>query len=115
MTVSGKSAITASTGVSAIGRAYLRVEKPSETQGSAHNRRRGDSKDARARLHDRRRSPSQNDTMADASFWNGPRLRAPFVAQVIGQVTGENAPDPRSALASYAQIEPSHLFFDRTV
>jgi hypothetical protein len=115
MTVSRTFAIVPSAGVSAYSAARARVEKPSETQQSRHDRRRDDAKDARARLHDRRRPSSQNGTRDDASFWNGPRLRAPFVAQVIGQVTGESAPDARSALASYAQVEPLHLFFDRSV
>jgi hypothetical protein len=115
MTVSGRYAIVASAGVSAVRAPVLRVEKPNETQGSGSNRRRGDAKDPRDGLRDRRRKSSQNGTPNDASFWDGPRLRAPFVAQIIGQVIGDNAPDARSALASYAQIEPNHLFFDRSV
>jgi hypothetical protein len=115
MTVSGRFAIVASAGVSAVNAPTLRVEKPSKTQGSSHNRQRDDAKDSRALVHDRRCQSSQNGTRDDASFWNGPRLRAPFVAQVIGQVIGENAPDSRSALASYTQIKPFNLFFDRSV
>jgi hypothetical protein len=115
MTVSRTFAIVPSAGVSAYGAVRAHVEKPNKTHQPRHDRRRDDAKDARARVHDHRRSSSQNGTRDDAPFWNGPRLRAPFVAQIIGQLTGENAPDARSALASYAQIEPPHAFFDRSV
>jgi hypothetical protein len=30
-------------------------------------------------------------------------------------MSGQDAPDVRSALTSYAHIEPLHLFFDRSV
>ena len=115
MTVSGRYAIVPSAGVSGFGAARARVEKPNKTNDSRHDRRNADAKDARIGLRDRRRDSSRNGTNDDAPFWNGPRLRAPFVAQIIGQVTGETAPDARSALASYAQVEPTHFFIDRSV
>ena len=37
-----------------------------------------------------------------ASPWNGPRLTAPFVAQVLGQVLIPKTPDTDSARAAYA-------------
>jgi len=45
---------------------------------------------------------SRNDTVFDVSFWNGPRLGAAFVAQVLGQVI--EAPSEgqrRAALSAY--------------
>ena len=114
MTVSGGFAIERSASVTACGASLSCAGKPSKTQDYRRDRRRGD-EDARKGARDRRRGASRNDTTADASFWNGPRLRAPFVAQVIGQVIGENAPDAQSALASYTQAEPLHLFCDRSV
>jgi hypothetical protein len=114
MTVTGRYAIVPSAGVSAFGLPRAHVEKPNKTSDSKHGRRRDDAKDPRVGPHDRRRDSSRNGTRDDAPFWNGPRLRSPFVAQVIGQVTGENAPAARSVLA-YTQIEPLRFFFDRSV
>lgn len=116
MTVSGGFAIVPSAAVSASGSSRAPVEKASKTRDSRHDRRRGDQREERRGLHDRRRRSSHNDTKDDASFWNGPRLRAPFVAQVIGQVTDDDAkPDARSALASYAQVKLRNLFLDWSV
>jgi hypothetical protein len=115
MTVSGRFAIVPSAGVSAGGYTRARIEKSNKTQDSKRDRRRDDAGDARIGSRDRRRGASRNGTQDDASFWDGPRLRAPFVAQVLGQIAGENVPDARSALASYTHVEPLRLFFDRSV
>jgi hypothetical protein len=115
MTVSGRFAIVAGSGVTAVAPAELRVEKPNKTNDSANGRRREDERDPRSGLRDRRRSLSRNETTQNAPFWNGPRLRAPFVAQIIGQMTGGNAPDAQSALACYAQIEQPARRFDRSI
>jgi hypothetical protein len=116
MTVSRGFAIVRSVGVSASGAMRSCVEKANKTNDFRHDRRRDDQPDKRRGLKDRRRSSSQNDTRQDVPFWNGPRLRAPFVAQVIGQVAHhEEKPDARSALASYAQVKLRNLFFDWSV
>jgi hypothetical protein len=115
MTVSGRFAIVPSTGVSAATALRAYVQKPSKALDSRQNRGSRDSSGDRRRGDRRGCDPSRNDTTGDASFWNGPRLRAPFVAQVIGQATGGQAPDTRSALTSYAQIEPWHFLLDRSV
>lgn len=115
MTVSGISAIVRSASVSASGAMRSCVEKANKTNDFKQDRRRGERRKERRVLHDRRCASSHNGTKDGASFWNGPRLRAPFVAQVIGQVAGENAPDTRSALASYVQLELPPFFFDRSV
>jgi hypothetical protein len=115
MTVSRGFAIVRSVGVSASGAMRSCVEKANKTNDFRHDRRRDDQPDKRRGLKDRRRSSSQNDTRQDVPFWNGPRLRATFVAQVIGQMAGENAPDTQSALASYTHVEAWNLFFDRSV
>jgi hypothetical protein len=62
------------------------AETPRET---AHNPR-----------SDRRR-PSHSGTESNAPLWNGPRLQAAFVAQVLGQVLAPHTSDPRLALAAY--------------
>jgi len=46
-------------------------------------------------------SVSQFETPA-GSHWHGPRLSAPFVAQVLGQVLPPDAPNAASAHAAYA-------------
>jgi hypothetical protein len=112
MTTSNSIAIVASGRVSAAGALRLRVEKASESRKNSFNRRKTDQGDARGQQYKRRRGDSQSGTTHDEPFWNGPRLRAPFAAQVIGQVTGDDAPDARSALASYAPVKAWHFLFD---
>ena len=112
MTTSSSTAIVASGRVSAAGAVRLRVEKASESQGNSFDRRKTDQGDVRGRLYKRRRGDSQCGTTHDEPLWNGPRLRAPFAAQVIGQVTGDDSPDARSALASYAPVKAWHFLFD---
>ena len=48
-----------------------------------------------------RRRPSHSGTYSQAPPWNGPRLQAAFVAQVLGQVLAPETGDPRLALAAY--------------
>ena len=116
MTASGEFAIVRSASVQASGAMRSYVEKPNKTSDFRQDRRREERRKEHRILHDRRRASSHNGTREDASFWNGPRLRAPFVAQVIGQVTDdETKPDARSAVASYAQVKLRNLFFDRSV
>ncbi|HEY4125657.1 MAG TPA: hypothetical protein VGM36_13650 [Rhizomicrobium sp.] len=68
--------------------APLRVEKSADCAG-LHGEYRGEQplRDRRAPQADRR-AVSRTGTFETAPLWYGPRLRAPFVAQIIGQVLG---------------------------
>jgi hypothetical protein len=70
------------------------AETPRET---AHNVR-----------NDRRRA-SHSGTKSNAPLWNGPRLQAAFVAQVLGQVLAPQIADPRLALAAYQRDDVRRL------
>jgi hypothetical protein len=48
-----------------------------------------------------RRRASHSGTYSQAPAWNGPRLQAAFVAQVLGQVLAPQTGDPRLARAAY--------------
>lgn len=115
MTISARFAIVPSAGVTACARACARIEKTSKTLDSRQNRRRDDADDGRSGLRDRRRASSQKNASGDVPLWNGPRLRAPFVAQILGQNCAAQAPDARSVLASYTQIEAFPPLLDRSV
>jgi hypothetical protein len=52
-------------------------------------------------LREARRGSSRSGTTSSASHWNGPRLQAAFVAQVLGQVLAPQARDPGLAFAAY--------------
>lgn len=47
-----------------------------------------------------RRTLCQNDTQA-APAWHGPRWSAPFIAQVLGQILSQDAPDLAAARTAY--------------
>lgn len=55
------------------------------------------------------KSASHSGTESRAPLWNGPRLTAAFVAQVLGQVSTPETRDPRSAVAAY---ERNHIVRD---
>ena len=79
-----------------------RVEKPAKSLSCGADPRKGDDSQRQSRSgYDRRRS-SRRGTDRDVPFWDGPRLRAPFVTQVIAQVIGDTAPDTLSAMSAYA-------------
>ena len=62
-----------------------------------------------------RRQPCQSGTAADASFWDGPRLRSEFAAQVLGQAMA-TADAPKTSAGAYRQ--PRFIFlplFDENV
>jgi len=44
---------------------------------------------------------SQNGTEESAPLWHGPRLRAAFVAQVLGQIMGTQPPSQAQACSAY--------------
>lgn len=81
-------------------RSLVPVEKTSADNG-LHNR---------STAGERRREPS-DDRISQQSLtrsgtesaprWHGPRLSAPFVAQILGQVLPQSGPDALSARAAY--------------
>jgi hypothetical protein len=117
MNGAGNFAIVASAGGCLSSARRARVEKASFSLGTGADRNRHDPADSHTFRSVPRRALPQYDTTDAAPLWNGPRLRAPFVAQVIGQVTGSPAPDARSALTAYAgaRLKARHLLFDRSV
>jgi hypothetical protein len=60
-----------------------------------------------------RRGLCRDGTQKTAPLWHGPRLRAPFVAQVIGQVLAHNETAPPAA-GYGANSVPLARILDRT-
>jgi hypothetical protein len=56
-----------------------------------------------------RRRASHSGTTSNAPLWNGPRLQAAFVAQVLGQVLAPQTGDRQSALAAYQRDDVRRL------
>jgi hypothetical protein len=65
-----------------------------ESQGAKNDR------SGRAKTDPSRDMP-QNGTDWTVPFWNGPRLRPAFVAQVLGQAMQTAAPTPSAAQTAY--------------
>jgi hypothetical protein len=85
---------------SASGRSLARVEKPSRSSDLHDDTagREGPREQTGDRLSPRAVSRSGTD---DAPRWHGPRLSAPFAAQILGQVLPNSGPDAASARAAY--------------
>jgi len=86
--------------LSGSGRSLARVEKPSRSN-DLHNDMddgRGPRDHAGEQPPPRRLSQSGTD---GAPPWHGPRLSAPFAAQILGQVLPNSGPDAASARAAY--------------
>lgn len=82
-------------------RAHMRVEKINASNAPHGERRDKDVRTiALAPLQTNARL-SQIETASCDPNWNGPRLTAPFVAQVLGQVLTQDGEDRRSALSAY--------------
>jgi hypothetical protein len=101
MNATAKFAIAGNTGYAARLRAQPRVEKANAS--NAPHGERGNNHvqiitltpaSTHARL-------SQIETASYEPDWNGPRLMAPFVAQVLGQVSAQDGGETRSALSAY--------------
>jgi hypothetical protein len=101
MNATAKFAIVGGTGHTARWRTAPRVEK-----ANASNARYGERDDnvistiTLAPLP-RHAHLSQIETAQYEPEWNGPRLTAPFVAQVLGQVLTQDGDAKRSALSAY--------------
>ncbi len=98
-------------------KSLARIEKPSAGSGlhdgaAANEERRGASTQRVLP-----QSVSQSGT-EDASRWYGPRLTAPFVAQVLGQVLPRSNADACAASAAYRSAPvrvPTGICLDREV
>ena len=93
-----------------------RVEK-SSASSSLHN---GQAPDEEHRESEPRQIPRQalsRSGTAAAPRWNGSRWSAAFVAQILGQVLAQQAPDAASARAAYARAKRLHggQKFDQSV
>jgi hypothetical protein len=117
MNATAKFAIVGSTGHSAGWRTQPRVEK-ANASNAPHGERRDNDVQTITLVPTRPRARlSQIETARYEPDWNGPRLTAPFVAQVLGQVLSQNGNDSRSTLSAY-RGEPqifSALLCDRCV
>jgi len=85
---------------SGFARALVRVEKASagsdlHNRSETHEQRREAAADRIPQI-----SSCQTETEA-APRWHGTRLRAPFVAQILGQVLPQSGPDASSVRAAY--------------
>jgi hypothetical protein len=86
--------------LSGTARSLARIEKPS-VSSSLHDG--GATYDGRNEASPQRTPPqrlSRSETES-APRWYGPRLAAPFVAQILGQVLPHAEADARSASAAY--------------
>src|SRR5262245_24084529 len=108
-------AIVTAGGHSAVRPYALRVEKPHAANDLRNRGRR--EPDHGSAPHAARNDchVSQYETDASEPLWNGPKLRAPFVAQLLGQLL-EGA-ETRSAQPGYGarSYRPRALLFDDTV
>jgi hypothetical protein len=101
MNATAKFAIVGNTGTSTRWRTQPRVEK-ANASNAPHSERR-DNHVQTITLAPTRPSArlSQIETASYEPDWNGPRLTAPFVAQVLGQVLTQDSDENRSALSAY--------------
>jgi len=95
-----------------------RIEKPRCDKGLRDNVTAQTPEESAERARGDRRRPSHSGTESNAPLWNGPRLQAAFVAQVLGQVLTPRTNDPRLALAAYQRDDvrrPQSRLLDREV
>jgi hypothetical protein len=100
MNATAKFAIVGGTGHTARWRTPPRVEK-----ANASNARHGERNDnVTSTITLASVPPSSRLSQIETGYepdWNGPRLTAPFAAQVLGQVLPQDGSDQRSALSAY--------------
>ena len=117
MNATAKFAIVGSSGVNARWRTLPRVEK-ANASNAPHGERRDNDVHLVTRAPSRQSRPlSQIETARYEPDWNGVRLTAPFVAQLLGQVMAKDDDRTPSALSPYdgeAEI-PRALLCDRRV
>lgn len=86
-----------------------RIEKPRCDKGLQEDVTAQASRERVRNAYSDRRRASHSGTESNAPLWNGPRLQAAFVAQVLGQILAPQTSDPRSALAAYQQNDVRRL------
>jgi hypothetical protein len=77
------------------------IEKPRSDRGLQENATAPASREGTSAPRNERRRSSHSGTEPNAPLWNGPRLQAAFVAQVLGQVLAPQTNDPLLARAAY--------------
>ena len=93
--------------LSGSGRSLARVEKSSRSN-DLHNDM-GDGQEPRKHAGQQTPPRSLSHSGTDgAPRWHGPRLSAPFAAQILGQVLPNSGPDAVSARAAYRKA-PAYL------
>ena len=93
----------------------VRVEKASASNG-LHNGQAPEEEHRQAETREGSRPTVSRSGTGAAPRWNGPRWSAPFVAQILGQVLAQPAPDAASARAAYARAKRLQgRNFDRNV
>jgi hypothetical protein len=115
MNVTAKFPVVGSSGHTARFRAQPRVEKANASNAPHGERRDNDVRTIARSPSQPRARLSQIETARYEPDWNGSRLLAPFVAQVLGQVLTPDNEDRRSALSAYrgdAQVFCA-LLYDR--
>ena len=101
--------IVAASGVARSRSVVARIEKPRCDKGLQENvTTQASHETARNARGDHKRA-SHSGTESNAPLWNGPRLQAAFVAQVLGQVLAPPIRDPRLALAAYQRDDVRRL------
>lgn len=97
----GTFAIVARAPAQTLRAASARVEKACESNTLHNDARHEDFAAAGSARAHANSALQQNETQSCAPLWHGPRLRAAFVAQVLGQVMPEDNKTARSPAAAY--------------
>ncbi|HTW33732.1 MAG TPA: hypothetical protein VMD53_03865 [Rhizomicrobium sp.] len=102
------------TALSGVAKPLARIEKPSAGSGLHDGATTREERKQASSQGALRRGLSRSET-EDAPRWYGPRLTAPFVAQILGQVLPQSGPDAQSANAAYRSgpaLFPAGVCFD---
>jgi len=92
--------LVSGTAPSGTGKSLARVEKPSRSNDLHNDMAGGEEPREKAGEPALPHRVSRSGTN-DAPRWHGPRLSAPFAAQILGQVLPNSGPDPLWARAAY--------------
>jgi hypothetical protein len=101
--------IVAATGIASARTTVGAVEKPRCDKGLQQDVTSQPPQETASGVRRERRRASHSGTNSNAPLWNGPRLQAAFVAQVLGQVLAPQSSDPRLALAAYQRDDVRRL------
>jgi hypothetical protein len=101
--------VVAASGIARSRAVVTAVEKPCCDKGLQENVTAQPPRERANDVRSERRRASQSGTTSNAPLWNGPRLQAAFVAQVLGQVLAPQTGDPQLALAAYQRDDVRRL------